>query len=95
MDGLYRFRWYEGYTVLRNVWQIFGESNDNIISDILHSNKILIPIETNVDIMLTLIAIQRKNTFGETLINQILSHILLNFKNGVEIFATHFFILLS
>ena len=70
--------------------EIFGESNDNIISDILHNNKLLIPIETNVDIMLTLIAIQRKNTFGETLINQILSHILLNFKNGVEIFATHF-----
>ena len=60
------------------------------ILDILKSHEILIPIETVIDSLLTLISIQGKDTFGETLINQVLCHILINYENGLELFSTHF-----
>jgi hypothetical protein len=65
-------------------------SDDESNLEIFFANQQLIPVETNIDVLLQLIAHQCKDTFGEHLINQILSHILLNFKNGVELFAVHF-----
>ena len=65
-------------------------SDDENNLDKFFANQQLIPVKKNIDVLLKLIAIQCKDTFGERLINQILSHILLNFKNGVELFAIHF-----
>ena len=67
-----------------------GDDETSEILDMLKSPITPIPIETIIDSLLTLISIQGKDTFGETIINQVLSHILIKYDNGLELFSTHF-----